>query len=217
MLHIDPNPERAKLDFKDTVLSDFRFLCDFNFRPVKEDPTFVRYESPEVFVNIYHGRASFELGVEIGRLNEPDEKVTLFEIIAYAGAEKAEGLGQHVTFQVSTREGVREFVPKLARLIHKYGMPFLKPSSIAYRDAHDFRVKAGAEYEKQVNLADMRRRAENAWHSKDYLQVIELYRPIGTDLTEVETKRLAYAEQQILSTNEKAGSIKGNIVRKFSS
>jgi hypothetical protein len=67
-LHIDPNPERERLAFKDAVMSGFRFFDDLGFRPAKQEMTFVRYESADVFVNVYHGRASFELGVEIGKL-----------------------------------------------------------------------------------------------------------------------------------------------------
>jgi hypothetical protein len=37
-------------------------LVDFGLRPVEEKVTLVRYESAGVFLNVYHGRASFELG-----------------------------------------------------------------------------------------------------------------------------------------------------------
>jgi len=121
MLNKEPSPERAKLGFKDEVLSSFRFLNDARFSPVEQEMTLIRYESPEVFVTVYHGRASFELGVEIGRLKEPNNKLTLYDIIAWAGVEKAERFGQHVAFQVSSREGIQEFVPKLAGGFYKRG------------------------------------------------------------------------------------------------
>lgn len=199
MLNKEPSPERATLGFREAVLSSFKFLNDVGLRPVKEEMTLVRYESSEVFVNVYHGRASFELGVEIGRLQEPAEKLTLYDIIAYAGAEKAEGFGQHVTFQVSSREGVQEFVPKLAHLVQKYGVPFLKADAGAYCAVHEARSRGAGEYEKQVNLRNVRRRAETAWHAKDYTQIVELYGPVREELTEVEAEKLAYAEKQVLS------------------
>lgn len=199
MLSKEPSPEREKLGFKDAVLSSFKFLGEHGLRPVEEKMTFVRYESSEVFVNIYHGRASFELGVEVGRLAEPDEKVTLYDIVAEAGADKAEGFGQHVVFQVSSREGVQEFVPKLAHLVQKYGTPFLKADASAYSAVHEARSRGAVEYEKQVNLRDVRKKVEAAWHAKDYTQVVELYGPVRKELTEVEAKKLAYAEQQVLS------------------
>jgi len=199
----EPNPERAKLGFEDAVLSCFKFLIDLGLHPVQEEVTFVRYESTQVFVNVYHGRASFELGVEIGRLKEPDkDKLTSYDIVAWAGAEKAEGFGQNVMFQVSSLEGVRDFVPKLAHLVQKYAVPFIEGDATAYQEALEARSRAGAEYIKQVNLRQMRSKAEVAWHTKDFAQVVELYGPAREDLTEVEAKRLTYAQQQVLTAED---------------
>ena len=200
MLNKEPGPERAGLGFKDAVLSSFKFLSDLGLHLVEERLTFVRYESSDVFLNVYHGRASFELGVEIGRLKHPDEeKLTIHDIVAWVGAEKSEEFGQHVMFQVSSPEGVREFVPKLSRLVEKYGTPFLKGDATAYRAALEARSLTAADYVKQMNLRDVHRKAEAAWHAKDYGQVVELYGPVRRDLTEVEAKKLAYAEQQMLA------------------
>lgn len=200
MLNKVPNPERVKLGFEAAVLSSFKFLTDLGLRPVQEEVTFVRYESTEVFVNVYHGRASFELGVEIGRLKEPGkDKLTIYDIVAWASAEKAEGFGHNVMFQVSSSESVRDFVAKLARLVQKYAVPFIKGDATAYREALEARSRAGAEYIKQVDLRQMRSKAEAAWHTRDYAQVVELYGPARKDLTEIETKRLAYAEQQVIT------------------
>jgi hypothetical protein len=199
MLNKEPNPERAKLEFREAVLSSFKFLNNVGFRPVKEEMTFVRYESPDVFVNVYHGRASFELGVEIGRLKAPNHKLTLHDIIAWAGAEKAEGSGQHVMFQVSSREGIQEFVPKLAALVEKHAAPFLQGDAAAFDSALAIQSERGKKYAKDVNLGQVRRKADAAWQAKDYAQVVDLYGPVRSDLTELEAKKLAYAEQQAMS------------------
>lgn len=55
------------------MLSSFDFLRAYGLKPVEEDVTFVRYESDAMFVNVYHGRGSFEIGVEIGRLDRPEK------------------------------------------------------------------------------------------------------------------------------------------------
>lgn len=199
MLQIDPSPERAKLGFREAVLADFKFLGDLGFHPVQEEITLVRYESPTVFVNIYHGRASFELGVEIGGLGEPSEKVTLYDIVAWAGALNAEGFGQHVMFQVSSREGVQQFVPRLANLVRRYGMPFFKGDATAYTEVLEARSRAATVYERQVHLDDLRRKVEVAWNSKDFTRVVELYASMKSEITEVEAKRLAYAEKHVLA------------------
>jgi hypothetical protein len=209
MLNKEPSPERSKLGFKEAVLSSFKFLDQAGLRPVEQEMTFVRYESPEVFVNVYHGRASFELGVEIGRLKEPNNKLTLYDIIAWAGAEKGEGLGQHVTFQVSSREGVQEFVPKLATLVKRHAPPFLRGDAAAFDSAFEIQSERWKDEVKQGNLATTRSKAEAAWHAKDYAQVIELYGPVRDDLTEVEAKKLGYAEQQVAQGVGSRSSRKG--------
>lgn len=207
MLNKEPAPERAQLSFKDTVLANFKFLGDFGLRPVLEKVTLVRYESAEVFLNVYHGRASFELGVEIGRLKEPEAKLSIFDVVRWARSEEAEGLGQHVMFQVSSPNGVREFVPKLAALVKKYAVPFLSGNEDAYRTALESRAKRYADEVKEGNLRVVRSKADAAWQAKDYAQFVELYSPVRNDLTEVEAKKLAYAEQHVFAA-EGVGSRK---------
>src|SRR5690348_10203982 len=77
MLKIEPNPEREQLGFRDAVLSSFKFLAEFRLRPVEKKMTFVRYQSRHVFVNVYHGRASYELGIQIGRLADPKKTLSI--------------------------------------------------------------------------------------------------------------------------------------------
>jgi len=84
MFQTDPGKDRWQLGFQDSVLSSFDFLSTYGLRPVEESATFVRYESSSVFVNVYHGRASFEIGVEIGRRDRP-EKYGLDYIVSWAG------------------------------------------------------------------------------------------------------------------------------------
>lgn len=199
MLNKEPRPEREQLGFTDVVLSNFKFLGEFGLRPVDEKVTLVRYESAGIFVNVYHGRVSFELGVEIGRLNEPEARLSVFDIVRWAGAEKAESFGQHVMFQVSSRQGVQEFVPKLAALVKKYATPFLRGDEDAYRTALQSRAKRYADEVKDGNLRAVRSKADAAWQAKNYPHVVELYGPLRNDLTEVEAKKLAYAEQQVLA------------------
>jgi hypothetical protein len=188
---------RAGLNFAPAVLASFRFLGEFGLHPVKQNPTFVRYESPAVFVNIYHGRSSFELGVEVGRLAESALPVTLFEIVNAADAADAEGFGHHVMFQVGTAEGVAQFVPKLASLIEKYGVPFLRGQEDAYRDIEQRRSQHIVQNQKEQNLRNTRAKVEVAWQAKDFAKVVEQFNPVRSDLTEIETRKLSYAQKHL--------------------
>lgn len=194
MLRVEPGPNRWKLGFREVVLSNFGFLAGYGFRPVREDVTLVRYESGRAFINIYHGRLSNEIGIEVGRLDRA-EKYGLGYLVSWAGREawKSEGFGRHTMFQVSTPDGVRRFVPKVADLVRKYGEPFLRaePDFYAALDAENARW-AGS-YEQRQRVEDARRAGEAARMAKDYAAMVQAYASIEPELTALERERLAYA------------------------
>ncbi len=196
MFRTEPGKDRWQLGFKDEVLSNFGFLHTYGLKPVEEEVTFVRYESDTVFVNAFHGRGSFEIGVEIGRLDRP-EKYGLDYIVSWAGkaAWDAEGFGHGTMFQVSTREGVQSIVPRVAELVRKYGDPFLSGSPALYDELQKANARASVAFEREQMLTHIRKEAESAWTAKDFARFTELLQPVRVDLTEVEGKRLAYAEK----------------------
>jgi len=196
MFRTEPGEDRDQLGFKDAVLSSFGFLRSYGLKAIEEDVTFVRYESNAVFVNVYHGRGSFEIGVEIGRLDRP-EKYGLDYIVHWAGKQAwdAEGFGRGTMFQVSTREGVHNIVPKVAELVKKYGDPFLTGRPTFYSELQKANERASVAYEREQLLTRIRKEADAAWTAKDLGRVAELLQPVRSDLTEVESKRLAYAEK----------------------
>jgi hypothetical protein len=198
MFQTDPGKDRWKLGFKDAVLSSFEFLRSYGLNPLEENATFVRYESDAVFVNVYHGRGSFEIGVEVGRLDRP-EKYGLGSIVSWAGKQawEAEGFGRGTMFQVSTREGVQNIVPKVAQLMKKYGDPFLSGRPGFYDELQKANDRASVEFEREQMLTRIRKEADTAWATKDFARVAELLQPVRGDLTEIESKRLAYAEKHI--------------------
>ncbi len=187
-----------QLGFRDAVLSSFRFLGTYVFKPVKEDVTFVRYESDAAFINVYQGRGSFEIEMEIGRLERP-EKYGLDYIVSWAGkaAWEAEGFGRGTMFQVRTREGVQNVVPRVAGLVQRYGDPFLSGHPAFYDELQKVNERASVTFEREQMLTRLRKEADAAWMAKEFARVAELLQPVRADLTEVETKRLAYAEKHV--------------------
>jgi len=195
---LNPGQNRWQLGFKDAVLSDFEFLSAYGLKPVQEEVTLVRYESDTVFVNVYHGRGSFEIGVEIGRRDRP-EKYALDYVVSWAGKQawETEGFDRGAMFQVSTREGVQTFVPKVAQLVKKYGDPFLSGGAAFYDELEKANERASVAFEREQMLTRIRKEADAAWAAKEFARVTELLQPVQGDLTEIEGKRLAYAEKQI--------------------
>jgi hypothetical protein len=68
---------RGHLGFPQAVRDAFRFLQTFGFKEVGADDTIVRYATERVFLNIYHGRSSYELGIEIGPRSDQQKGYSL--------------------------------------------------------------------------------------------------------------------------------------------
>ncbi len=194
MLSPEASPDREKLGFAPAVLDSFQFLSNFKFHVVDQKSTFVRFESPDLFINIYHGRISYQINVELGRKIDPKGRLTIDSIVDWAGAYQAEAFGQHVMFQVDSYDGVQQFVPKLANLVEKYAAPLLRNDTSAWESA--FQLQSQRTQERILNyaLSAMREKVDRAWRSHDYARVVELYSPFRANLSVVEQKRLTYAE-----------------------
>jgi hypothetical protein len=195
MVRLDPSPNRNGLGFEEAVRQSFRFVDDYGLLLVESGPTFVRYESKDVFLNVYHGRASYEMGVEIGRLSKQAEKLNLYDVLNAKNALIKEGLSGHTTFQASSREHVLMLVPKLSSLVKEYADLLLQADDEEYRTVLEQESRRAAEETRAFQLNQVRRSAEQAWHDKQYDRLIDLYGPWRKHLTESETMKLSYSER----------------------
>ncbi len=156
MSQTDPGKDRWQLSSR-TQCCPALNSCGRGLEPISEDVTFVRYESDAVFVNVYHGRGSFEIGVEIGRLDRT-EKYGLDYVVSLAKlAWEEEGFGRGTMFQVSTREGVQNMVPKVAELVKKYGDAFLRGNPAFYDELQKANERSSVEYEREQMLSRIRK------------------------------------------------------------
>ena len=189
-------PLREELKFSDITLSAFSFLAEeHSFRCIRVEQTLVRYESSKVFVNIYHGRLSYTIGVEVGCLpNLPsmDEVYyTLYEIISALDEDRLDILSP---FQASTPEAVEKCVLKLAEIVRHYANSALDGNQDTYQRLRENRHIKFLKY--QINQVKIR--AEEAWLIKDYNRVVELYSSLTGNLSPAEAKKLDYAKKKLL-------------------
>jgi hypothetical protein len=187
---------RRRLGFTEQVLSSFGFLIkDYGFCVVKDEPTFVRYESSSVFVNIYHGRTSYELGFEIGRLDsgsgQEEQAYSISMIMELMRAKEP------TFFQASTRDRVKEFVPRLADLVRTYATSLLQGDVATFGELIKTRLDMADRLHNELRLRGIRQKAANAWRSRDFVKVAELYDSIFENLTQAEIKKLNYAKAHL--------------------
>lgn len=184
---------RAELRFSDLVLNYFKFLKTYGFLCAKSEQTFVRFESPPLFINVYHGRSSFELGAEFGRIGKDEEQpYPMSALLEVAGIPTAKEYRDYATH---TLDGVNDGLDKLAKLVREHIGLIFKNESIfqILKEQRNVRAK---NFAQEINLLQMRRELEGAWQTKDYPKVVELLTPWCMAITPIELKKLQYAKEQ---------------------
>lgn len=209
MFRAEPNPDRSQLRFEESVLSAFAFLTApaYGFKCAASDVTLVRYESANTFVNIYHGRSSYELGCEIGMLagrdtaalgheseeDHPEEGFSIWEI---ARLEGASGIDDRTFLQASTAERVEQLVPQLAQVVRTYASRALRGDTAYYASLRQARTTWFENYIADSRLERARADVAHAWQGKNYAEVVRLFEPLSDELTPAEYKKLEYARKR---------------------
>ena len=187
--------DRASLGFAEAVQSALEIVAlDHGLGMVEAGPTRVRYESGLMFLNIYHGRQSYEIGVEVGLL--ADEQGCKFGLPDVLAALLGRDHGCRTYFQASKKDALMKCVEQIAALIEQHYGPVLAGDRNTWEQIAAVTAEHDAAYTKEVVQQPIREAANEAWREQDYQKVRELYGSIRQDLTPVERKRLTYAEKQ---------------------
>jgi hypothetical protein len=208
MVHFEPGPDRWKLGFKDAVIKSFGFLRRYGYHRVRADVTFVRYETPwysfkkRFYVNVYHARGSYEMGVEVGSKDSDAEMVNLPWILRWAGAPEAnkcfgDDTGNTMLF-AETRDAVQALVPRMAGLVRRYAEPFLRCDPAAFAAVNAMTRESSQKWVEQTNrLAPKRYQATLAWEARDFERVAAIYESFEDELMAEEKDRLIEAKKQL--------------------
>jgi hypothetical protein len=187
---------REHLEFSSTVQNLFRFLIDkYGYHLVQAQPTFVRYESDQMFVNVYHGRSSYELGFECGLIAEGEDSRYRLPVIirGLLGDDHKE----QTVFQVSQKESVASCLKKIANLVATYCGPILRGEQSALDRVAEASATVSREIMEEYTIKPIKEQADQAWKNKDYSRVKSLYESVKDHLTSLELKRLEFARKKL--------------------
>jgi hypothetical protein len=217
----DVRARRESLGFAETVQELFAFLVkEYGFRLAQVDLTFVRYESDRVFVQLYHGRMSFAVAMELGLLRAPTDK---YEDTWTPGwiqwlAERGQPFESYVAV---TPEVVREHLSwwaqltreRLTAVLRGDPAPFARlreeyEKYTAERRRQEAAERANPNYERNrwqqwrnAALKIARERAERAWAQGDFQGMLEELAYIEAEvkfpLTDEERARREVAEARL--------------------
>lgn len=155
-----------------------------------------------MFVEVFHGRASYELGVEFGRWVIVDDarveqKFHLAEVLPVVAPEVT-----FVAHTATSREQVARFVEELAQ-VARVVVERLEDEGTDVFDRVSAAVERRSdEYLENTRAERLRVRADAAWRRRDFVAVVTAYEEIKAELGTVslrgsETKRLAYARKHL--------------------
>ena len=194
--------DRSQLGFADAVRESFSFLVrDLGYSLARSEVTFVRYESGKLFLNVFHGRSSFALGVEIGRQqvirNALSEQKYALE--TFMGISRDQGNLQG--YWTRDAEQLRRFVAHLASLTRRYAWGALKGDEAAFEAARAFNSDWSRRYLEGIEASRLRASGDDAWHARDWPRVIDVYERLlqlkTADARGSEIGRLRYARKKL--------------------
>lgn len=189
------NQKRINLDFSLFVKEKFCFLeNDFDFSLGEIETTIVRYRSPLMVVNVYHGRQSYEIGFEICKIDE--EPIACFSLPVILRAVTPAYKGQ-IFFQASERDAIEQCVKTIAKLVEEHCAGLLRGNSNDLKAVQEMQKEMTIEVTKQYTVAPVKNKAIVAWQRRDYLTVVTLYEAVKNDLNDIEKQRLKYAKKKI--------------------
>ena len=184
--------DRSILRFDEQVKIRFAFLKALRCRCVRAEATFVRFESSAFGVNVYHGRRSFEIGLEIESTRSLTETYSTPEILRLVDKKEAD---QYKYYATHTPQGVAEGVRLLAELFQRCVAAGILEDNQIFSRLQTQRQEIAAEYALQVELRHAHRKIEAAWSAKDFLQVVKILAPFHWgSIMPAELKKLAYAQ-----------------------
>ena len=186
---------RRSLRFSDQARHAFCYLGgSWGFRLVREMETLVRFESDSIFVQVFHGRVSCEIGLEVGPLAYEDSETSdLSAIVELHDPDLARSYRRPA---VREPDAVGRALQETSEIFRKYGEGAAKgEADVLLRLAEIGRARVTALAMK-YKILDARPRAEEAFRRGDYRTVIDAYSSIESVLSPAEKKKLAYARKR---------------------
>lgn len=200
MRHERPVPiEREQLGFAAAAKSAFAFLLSHGFRVVDEQITWVRYESNILFVNVYHGRSSYELGLEVGvlQIEQPEVGYPMSALLQLDDAAEA---ARYLDRTAITKGGVQAGLSDLSEKARALGLPERARDRDFFTTLARQRRERVEAYHFDAVAARTRPAAEDAFRKKNYALAADLYDGMWHRLSPTEEKKLAYARKHAKRT-----------------
>jgi len=162
----------------------------------------MRLERSNRFVDVFHGRTSYELGLEIGRHvrvgNETvEQKFHIQDVLSLFAPEV-----RYRSLTATTREQVARFLDILEAWTGRISNELLRGEDEFFDQLSEQAVRYSTEFLDGVRAERLRSQAADAWRRMDLASVIMAYEEIDSELQTAhlrasEIERLRYARTHV--------------------
>jgi hypothetical protein len=203
MPHFPAQSGRDRLGFVDAVRRSFGFLTsDFGFTMITQTPTMVRFEGDRAVVQVFHGRSSYALGVEIGLKTPPQGREVRYSLRELVALRKKRGDVNYGEFQISSAAKLPAFVEQLAELTRLVAVKALEGDREIFERLAEQQHREGRALTDASTAMSLRERAAKAWQNRDFTSVVEVYEALASletvEMKRSETARLEYAKRKLV-------------------
>jgi hypothetical protein len=179
--------DRTPLNFVASVRQSFGYLRALGFVETSNEPTLVQFHRGDVDVDVYHGRASYEINVEVSWAGERFAMVELLRIVRPTVASSYRAPAAR------TAEQTARWVAAVAEQLTA-AVPLLLDALPVVLEVE--RQRAAKAMELNVLANQVRPGAEAAFRDRRYAEAARLYRSIESRLSGVERQKLALADRR---------------------
>jgi hypothetical protein len=162
-----------------------------NFAVVRREATLVRFESPGLFVNVYHGRASFQIGVEIGRV-DTNELYSLHEVLTVFAPDEID----NACYQTTSANTLEQYLMTIATTLESKCRILLTGDAGAFTLLQQATSGSRQAATLQAQFGAVIDQADDAWEQKNHNRAVELYEAAELALDETRRRRLEYLRQK---------------------
>lgn len=186
-------PEADDSPFLACAREAFAFLAQEGFIESVALPTLLVMSNGVVAVEIFHGRHSREIGVDLVLAGE---RYGLPEILVVRHV--AEPMLLFTGYKIS-RTAISDALTMMAQLFREHAMPALADTPFLVDSLRAERDRRQTAYVAKMLCSRVRPAAREAFYRHDYPTAIRLYEQIEPYLTSAEKAKLDYARRQVMA------------------
>lgn len=177
--------------FDHLALDAFAFLAEMGFKVVERTPTFVRLERGEVFVQLYHGRSSHQVGLELGR-EAHGQLFSLNEVLVAFAPDLAE----QARYQATEPDVLERCLRSVAKTLREQATEVLLGEDAAFLILSQTATKVRRTATLGAQYGAILDQAERAWTDGDRERAAELYEKAEPALDETGRRRLVFVRDK---------------------